>query len=60
MDFHQNKVMWQKPMQRDRNHSHHVELEKRKKDGSYLFLYATVYRMVEPLNKMSYTLTCPG
>ena len=31
MDFHQNKVMWQKPMQRDHNHSHHVELEKRKK-----------------------------
>ena len=27
MDFHHNKVMWQKPMQRDHNQSHHVEVE---------------------------------
>ena len=30
INFHHNKVMWQKPMQRDHNHSHHVEYEELK------------------------------
>ena len=67
MDF-QNKVMWQKPLKRDRNHSHHVEFEElenlfvifslgEKRVAAICFF---VRLCIEPLSKLSYTLTCPG